>query len=116
MADHSIESYSFGRMEVDGRTYTRDLILYPGRIQDSWWRREGHNLVPDDIPEVIAEKPDVLVVGTGASGVMEVPESTRQALLEQGIETVAAPTDRAVKYYQRLQEKKRTVGAFHLTC
>jgi hypothetical protein len=47
---------------------------------------------------------------------MEVPESTRQALLEQGIETVAAPTDRAVKYYQRLQEKKRTVGAFHLTC
>ena len=32
------------------------------------------------------------------------------------IEIVTAPTERAVKYFNRLQRKKRTVGAFHLSC
>jgi hypothetical protein len=116
MADHRIEAYSFGRMVVDGESYTRDLILYPDRIEASWWRREGHRLIPEDLPGVLEEKPEVLVVGTGANGVMEVPEATKKALLREGIEIVAAPTERAVKYYGRLQGKKRTVGAFHLTC
>jgi hypothetical protein len=116
MADHTIDSYSFGRMTVDGRTYTQDLILYPDRIQDSWWRRRGHHLIPEDLSGVFEEQPEVLVVGTGASGIMEVPESTKQTLLAEGIETVAVPTDRAVKYYMRLQGRKRVVGAFHLTC
>ena len=113
---HEIQDYSFGKMVVDGHTYTQDLIIYSDTIQDSWWRREGHSLVLEDIPEVIERKPEVLVVGTGASGVLKVPGSTKDRLLELGIEVVAAPTDRAAKYYNRLESKKRTVGAFHLTC
>jgi len=116
MAGHEIESYSFGKMRVDGREYTQDLILYPETIETSWHRKEGHNLSIDDIPRVIEEKPDVLVVGTGKSEMLHIPEATTQKLLELGIEIVAAPTDRAFKYYNRLKSKKHTIGAFHLTC
>ncbi len=116
MDGHEIESYSFGEIVVDGQTYTNDLILYPDSIQTSWHRKKGHNLSIDDIPDVIKRKPQVLVVGTGASEQMHIPEKTTQMLLEYGIEIVAAPTDRAVKYYNRLKSKKHTIGAFHLTC
>lgn len=45
-----IESYTFGRMTVNGKHYSADLIIYPnGRLQDSWWRKEGHRLQLADI-------------------------------------------------------------------
>lgn len=40
----TIASYSFGKITIDGQTFTSDLIIYPGRIDPSWWRREGHFL------------------------------------------------------------------------
>ncbi|MFO7850355.1 MAG: Mth938-like domain-containing protein [Spirochaetia bacterium] len=113
---HEIQDYSFGNIVVDGKSYSKDLIIYPDSIQDSWWRRESHNLVPEDIEEVIERRPEVLVVGTGAKGMLKVPQSTKEHLLSLGIEVVDFPTDRAAKYFNELQEKKHTLGAFHLTC
>ena len=113
---HEIDSYSFGKMVVDGKTYTQDLIIYPDSIQDSWWREQGHSLAPEDIPHVIKTGPEVLVIGTGANGVLKVPKSTKDHLLEIGIEVIDVPTGRAVTYFNRLKDKKETVGAFHLTC
>ena len=40
----TVESYSFARIVVDGTQYTRDLILFPDRVEDNWWRREGHEV------------------------------------------------------------------------
>ena len=46
-----IDSYEFGRIVVDGRAFSQDIILLPDGIQDSWWRLEGHRL---QIPDVAA--------------------------------------------------------------
>lgn len=116
MKNHSIEEYSFGTISVDGKKYTRDLIILPDGIQPSWQREKSHHLKRKDLKEVLDSKPEVLVLGTGAYGKMEVGEKVRQELKDHGIELVAAPTGRAVKYFNRLQSKKRTAGAFHLTC
>ena len=37
-----IEDYRFGQMIIDGRTYTRNLVLLPDRVMANWWRKEGH--------------------------------------------------------------------------
>ncbi|MFW6107116.1 MAG: Mth938-like domain-containing protein [bacterium] len=111
-----IDSYSFGRITVDGRTYTSDLILFPTRVSDGWWREEGHRLSQADLREVLEQRPDVLVVGTGANGVMDVPQETRQAVEKVGIRLVAQPTDQACELYNRLRLEDRTVAALHLTC
>ena len=71
-----IDSYDFGRVVVDGKEYTADLIVTPTGVVEGWWRKEGHNLVPDDLLEVVAVHPMVLVVGTGADGIMNVPAPT----------------------------------------
>jgi hypothetical protein len=116
MSAPQVESYRFGHMVVDGEEHTNDLILLPDRVVPNWWREQGHRLSPKDLEAVFAAEPAVLVVGTGAHGVMKVPEETKQAAREAGIELRIARTDSAWQLYNDLQEQKRTAGAFHLTC
>ncbi len=111
-----IKNYQFGQLVVDGQQHTRDLILLPDRVIANWWRKAGHRLDVDDLREVLAVAPEVLVVGTGAYGMMDVPSETRQAVEAAGIELQTAPTGEAWQTYNELRGQRRTVGAFHLTC
>ena len=111
-----IESYAFGRMDVDGHTYTSDLIIFPDRVNDSWWRKSGHNLCLEDIEDVLKEKPEVLVVGTGFYGKVSVEEEVKSHAQSQGIELIIEKTKKAAQSFNEFASKKKTIGAFHLTC
>ena len=111
-----VESYRFGHMVVDGQEYTNDLILLPDRVVSNWWRDQGHRLSIADLNDVLDTQPEVLIVGTGASGVMDVPQETRQAVRDAGIELEVATTDEAWRRYNDLQGERAAAGAFHLTC
>lgn len=112
----NIESYSFGKMVIDGKTYTQDLIVYPGRIEGGWWRKEGHSVCVDDIKEILKEKPEVLVVGKGDPGMMNVTIEAQKALSAAKITLIEEPTEKAIKTYNELSKTSRICGAFHLTC
>jgi hypothetical protein len=60
----AIESYEFGRVTIDGREETRDLIVLPDRVVRDWRRQDGHGLVLDDLRDVLDELPERLLVGT----------------------------------------------------
>jgi len=111
-----IESYAFGRMDVDGRTYTSDLIIFPGRINDSWWRKSGHIVCLEDIEDVFKAEPEVLVIGTGFYGIVKVEEEVKRRARSQGIELIIEKTKKAVQSFNEFASKKKTIGAFHLTC
>ena len=111
-----IESYEFGRIVIDGRVYTSDLILFPDRVRSDWWRKEGHRLSVEDLGEIVRAKPEVLVVGTGHSGLVEIPGETARFIRSKGIELVAEPTRKATEIYNELSKSKRVVAALHLTC
>ena len=67
-----IDSYSFGCMVIDGKQYTKDLMILPdGSIFHPWWRKTGHTLAMPDLQGAIATTPDILVVGTGNPGLMK---------------------------------------------
>jgi len=111
-----IESYDFGRIVINGRKFGSDLIIFPDRVNGSWWRKEGHILSVDDVKEIVDAKPEVLVVGTGYSGLMKIPPQTERYLESSGIELIAAKTEKACKIYNELSKSKRVVAALHLTC
>lgn len=112
-----IDDYSFGRITIDGSTYTADVIIYPDRVDSSWWRLEGHKLQPDDLTDVFAAQPEVLVVGQGDPGLMRVVEATRQATAERGIELVVCKTKEACQRCNELATQgRKVVAALHLTC
>jgi hypothetical protein len=110
-----IDDYSFGRIVIDRTTYTSDVIVYPDRVDPSWWRKEGHRLQPEDLAAVVAAGPELVIIGTGDSGVMEVPELTRAFLEEKGILVSIERTGKAVQLFND-QRGRNVIGAFHLTC
>jgi hypothetical protein len=110
-----VQKYDFGSIVIDGKEYTSDVIVFPDRVKDRWWRKEGHRLDINDLEEVLEFKPEVLVIGTGYLGVMEVPEETLRYLQMKNIEVHVAPTREAIKIFNGLRGK-RAAGAFHLTC
>ena len=113
-----IDEYSFGRMTVGGEEFTSDLIVYPdGRIQDNWWREQGHHLLPGDITTVFEATPEKLVIGTGASGLMRVSESVVKLCEKRGIGIEACRTTEAVARFNEAAIAGTSVAAcFHLTC
>jgi len=114
-----IESYEFGAIVINGKRYTSDLIVFPERVIDGWWRKEGHRLYIEDLEEILKHepKPEVLVVGTGYYGLVKVSPKIENILKSHRIELVAQPTKEATQTFNKLlSSKRRVVGAFHLTC
>jgi hypothetical protein len=110
-----IDHYEFGRIMIDGRQETKDLIILPDRVVRNWWRQDGHALVLDDLGEVLEELPSHLVVGTGADGRMRPDPDTIRRLQERGVTVEALPTSQAVRRFGEL-DPANTAAALHLTC
>ena len=113
-----IENYSFGQILINGKKYNSDLIIFKDYIYDSWWRKEGHNLCIDDIKEIIDEKPDTLIIGTGYYGLMKVPEELIEHIKSFGIKQVIVKKtgDACNEYNKHFKKNNNLIAAFHLTC
>ncbi len=113
-----IDSYQFGEIVVDGVSYSSDIIILSGSVRSDWWRKRGHSLSVGDIESIIASKPSMLIVGCGASGLMQVPEQTRQFLqVQHNIQLEAFSTSEAVRRFNELSKASVNVAAaLHLTC
>lgn len=114
-----IDSYDFGVIVIDGKRYTSDVIVFPERVVDGWWRREGHRICLEDLKDVLncEPKPETLVIGTGYYGIVKILPDVENALKSKGITLIAQPTREACQTFNKLlASKKRVVGAFHLTC
>ena len=113
----TIGSYHFGTIEIDGEVYSADVIVTPERVVDTWRRKQGHYLAVEDVGDIVAAAPEVLVVGTGYFGRMAVSEEVRRHLQARGVRLHVARTGQAVEDFNRLQaENARVVAALHLTC
>jgi hypothetical protein len=113
-----IDSYSFGEIVIDKKKFTKDLIISKKEIKSNWWRLEGHRLHIEDLNFVIKNKPQILIVGTGVYGRMEVPPLLITILRDKyQIEVFSAPTAKAIELFKEYYSKHDNVmGAFHLTC
>ena len=111
-----IDSYHFGLVVINGKEYTSDVIIFPDRVRSEWWKKRSHQLCLEEIAEVITENPEVLVVGTGASGLMRVLPEAKQGIEARGIQLIVETTDKACQTYNQLCHSKRVIAALHLTC
>ena len=113
----NISGYRFGKIDIGGKTYTSDVIITPESVIDGWGRQQGHALAVADLHDVMAARPDVLLIGTGYFGRMSLSQETRPYLEAQGIHVRDARTGEAVHDFNKLQkERGRVVAALYLTC
>lgn len=111
-----IQSYRFGKIEIDGKSYRKDVIIFPERVRTKWWRDQGHNLIPEDLQEVFSVDADVLIIGQGAYSRMKVPVETRERIEHEGFKLHVMGTDEAVQLYNQERDQQPVIAALHLTC
>lgn len=124
-----IDSYSFGRIVIDGKSYSSDVIILKDRVISNWWRREGHTLCLDDLKSIPfissplrgedlgeGEKIEVLIIGTGASGMMKVLKEVMDYFTSKGIKLIEERTEEACRIYNKLSNSHNISAALHLTC
>ena len=111
-----IEDYRFGRITISGRTYTKDVLIFPDRVVANWRREHGHTLSLGDLQQVLDAKPEALVIGRGAFKRMRIPSHVRCQVEAQGIEVNSQSTEKACQAYNHLRDKKNVIAALHLAC
>lgn len=119
-----IEEYHFGSIRIDGKTYNRDVeVRWTGQVLD-WQRQNSHNIDEDAVKRAVEQKPDVIVIGTGESGLAQVTEGAKLLIAEQGAKLIIDIAGEAIKTFNIIQqesieeqgEQTKIIGLFHLTC
>jgi len=117
----NIDSYEFGKIVVDGKEHTNDIIIFPDYIKEKWWRKEGHLLQAEDLEEIWNlgnNNINSLIVGQGADRIMKIDQGVREKCKKLNIVLIAKKSDEACNFYNNLDDndKNETVFTIHLTC
>ncbi|PIQ93024.1 MAG: hypothetical protein COV69_00175 [Parcubacteria group bacterium CG11_big_fil_rev_8_21_14_0_20_39_14] len=112
-----IKDYHFGSIVIEGKTYKRDVQIFPSGELKAWQRKVSHEVAIEDVKEVLEQKPEIIVFGTGSPGMLRVFDDIREEIKSQGIELIIEPTKKAIEKFNELKnEGRKTAGFFHLTC
>jgi len=112
-----IDSTSFGSIKIDGKTYESDvMVTWMGKVKEAQ-TEVRHFIGEADFLKLLFERPDVVVVGTGQQGCMEVGEGVRRFAKDKKIRLVAKPTPEAARKFNQLAASgKHVVAYMHVTC
>jgi hypothetical protein len=111
-----VEKFRFGRFQFGDTTHKEDAIVRDGAVYP-WRRGKGHRVTLADLDSLLESPPAMLVIGRGIFGLMKVPEETRLALAERGVQVIEARTGAAVETFNRLLDAGEDAAlAMHLTC
>lgn len=111
-----IEEYKFGMFKIDGKGYLDDIKIINNKVR-YWQDREAHLLKLENIKDLVEAKPDYIVIGTGASGFIEVGPEIKNFIEKNQIKLIIEKTDQACSTFNELIKQKRKVAAIlHATC
>ena len=115
-----INDLSWGSIETEAGTF-RDAKLWPGGGRGWDWNETGTDhspgVQPDDVEELLDNGAEVVVVGRGQQGRLQVMDETVSKIEERGATAEVLETQPAVERYNELAEQGVAVGALiHSTC
>src|ERR1700680_312838 len=95
-----IENFSFGSIEIDGRTYAHDVVIDRGQVRKrrkgaSKRHRDSYGHTPLSADEQIPWSCRRLVIGTGAAGALPVMEAVKAEARRRNGETIKGRSERA---------------------
>jgi hypothetical protein len=111
-----IQESSFGSITIGGKRYDHDVwLLVDGSVEE---RKGGyHTFLEKETQALIQGEPEIIVVGTGTAGCVEIDPPAEQLARGKGIKIVSNITPRAVEEYNKLASiGKKVAAAFHVTC
>nr|MCK4930389.1 hypothetical protein [Nanoarchaeota archaeon] len=108
-----INSTSFRSITIDNKEYPYDVwIFVDGSIKE---RNRNHEFTIEEFEIITKGNPNILIIGTGQYGVVQIKEEVIKKAEEKGIELVIDKTPIAIKKFNELKDKK-IAAAMHTTC
>jgi len=111
-----ITQYDFGKIRVNGTWYQHDLRISDRTVLPDWWRTNGHTCDVEDVADILADCPDILILGRGKPGMMQASSALKRYLQQHDIELIQQPTMEAVQTFNDLYGRRKVAAGFHLTC
>jgi hypothetical protein len=111
--------FHFGKIEIDGVTYERDVVIDRGRIRERKKKlskkfRDEFGHTPLSVEEKIPWKCQRLVVGTGRYGSLPVMDEVKLEARHRKVDLLILPTEEAIEALA--DQPKRTNAILHVTC
>ncbi len=111
-----INNYTFGTFIIDGKEFNSNVKLI-NNTPKSCRHFDNHIITKDDFTDLIAAKPEIIIIGTGASGVVNVSEDIIDLIESKNIKLIIKKTAQACHEYNNLiKQKKNVVAVMHNTC
>ena len=119
-----ITHFSWGQMEVCASSQQlqfRDCKIWPGGAEEWDWNTTGTRhqpgIQPAAVEEILERGAELVVLGCGFHGALNVCPEHEHVLRSRGVEFYAEETPRAVERFNELTEQGKKVGGlFHSTC
>lgn len=107
----------FGAVVVDGKQY-RDVLVVGKEVIDrgKWGFFDTHSVSERELNELLRGSPEIIIIGSGQSGVLEVDPIIEKKIKEVGIQLIILETPQAIEEYNKISKTKRTNALIHTTC
>lgn len=116
-----ISDTEFGSITIGGVTYAHDILIR--RSGEVCKRKKklskavygsAHTLSLDEAEYVYEEGAEVLLIGSGQDGRIELSAEAKAFFKEKGCKVELLPTPEAIRRWNQLGGK--AIGLFHVTC
>lgn len=112
-----INKYEFGLIVVNGKEYRHDVAVFWNGLVENWERFESHNITSADVSFAMSKDPEMIIIGTGEEGMVEVSDEAKKAIIEKGLNLAIEKTEKAAAIFNdQAARGKKVAGLFHLTC
>jgi hypothetical protein len=111
----NIDSTKFGEITINGKPYDSDMTVYwNGRLA---FRSKEHVLELGEFMKILREGPEIVVIGTGQTGVVKVSPEVAQLAGNKHVKIYREITPKAVEMFNAFANHgRKVVGIFHVTC
>ena len=117
----TLEDTSFGSITIDGDRFRHDVLI---RVDGTVEKRAkklskqvygtSHQISLAEAEHIYQEGADLLVIGTGQFGLVELSPEAGQLFDNLGLEVLMSPTPQALGTWNDTDGK--LIGVFHITC
>lgn len=109
-AIYQIQSFSKGKVVVNGKTYTSSLIISPDRVLEKWNPQDVTSITDSDLLQLLDCNPSIILLGTGERSVI-LPAKQLTSLLDRQFHIECMNTAAAIRTYTVLISEGRNVVA-----
>jgi len=117
-----IDATQFGEITIDKKKYHQVLIV-GDKVEERDYKKlkemfdTAHKIGDWEVEKLLRNNPEVIVIGTGQNGAMQVDEDLTKKLTANSSKLIIAETPKAIEIYnEKIKQGGKTNALIHTTC